>query len=236
MRASLFTLALATGLLGLGEARAADFGIARPMMPPVIEEYGSGWYLRGDVGWTGYTGVSADYVIGGVPLDIFSGTKLEDSWVIGGGFGYSFGWFRTDVTADYRAQSEFAGTALGTLFTGEVTTWSTLLNGYFDLGTWSGVTPYIGGGIGAAEHQAKKWRDSAGVITYAKGDNWDFAWAFMAGVAVKVSPHASLDIGYRYIDLGQPETGFDSVTGTDRIRLDNVSAHEVRAGVRYMID
>ncbi|NJO53754.1 MAG: porin family protein [Bacteroidales bacterium] len=235
MRASLFTLALATGLLGLGEARAADFGIARPMMPPVIEEYGSGWYLRGDVGWTGYTGVSADYVISGVPNDVFSGTRLEDSWVIGAGMGYKAGWFRTDVTADYRAQSEFAGTVLGTLFTGEETSWSTLLNGYFDIGTWSGVTPYIGGGIGGAYHGTSKWRDAAGTA-FADGSNWDFAWAVMAGIAVQVSPHASIDIGYRYIDLGKPESGFDLVTGTERIRLDNVSAHEVRAGVRYMID
>ena len=54
-----------------------------------------------------------------------------------------------------------------------------------------------------------------------------------AGVAAR-----PIDIGYRYVDLGKPESGFglDDLTSTSKIRLDNVTAHELRAGVRYMID
>jgi opacity protein-like surface antigen len=233
--ASLFALALIAGLLGAGEARAADLGIPYRSSPAALQEYGSGWYLRGDIGWTGYSGASADYVVSGTTVGGFSGTKLDDTWVVGAGFGYQSGWFRADVTGDYRAHSEFAGTALGEVFNGEVTTWSTLLNGYFDLGSWSGITPYVGAGIGAAEHQTRKWRDSSG-LTYQNGDNWDLAWAVMAGVAVRVSPHMSLDLGYRYVDLGQPETGADYVFGAGKVHLDNVTAHEVRAGVRYTLD
>jgi opacity protein-like surface antigen len=236
-RASLLTLALAAGLFGHGEARAADLGIARPPMPPVLEEYGSGWYLRGDIGWTGYTGVSADYVIDGVPYSDFTSTKLEDSWFAGAGMGYRFGWFRADITADYRFQSQFTGATVGNVYTGEETNWSVLVNGYVDLGTWSGITPYIGGGLGGAYHGTSKWRDGWD-NAFADGSNWDFAWAVMAGFAVQVSPHALIDIGYRYVDLGKPESGLglDDWTATSKVRLDNVTAHELRAGVRYMID
>jgi opacity protein-like surface antigen len=233
--ASLYALVLSAGLLGISEARAADLGMARPPMPPLLQEYGSGWYLRGDIGWTGYSSVSADYVWNGANIGSLSDTRLDDTWVVGAGFGYQSGWFRADVTGDYRAHSEFAGSALSRVFNGEVTTWSTLLNGYFDLGSWSGITPYVGAGIGAAEHQTKRWRDSTG-LTYHDSDNWDLAWAVMAGVAVQVSPHVSLDLGYRYIDLGQPVSGVNMVDGATKVHFDNVTAHELRAGVRYTID
>ncbi|NJL08273.1 MAG: porin family protein [Methylacidiphilales bacterium] len=233
--ASLYALALIAGLISADAARAADFGIARPMMPPPLQEYGSGWYLRGDIGWTGYSGVSADFETNGATVGSFTGTNLEDTWAIGAGFGYQSGWFRADVTADYRAQSEFAGSALNRVFESEVTSWSTLLNGYFDLGSWSGITPYVGAGIGGAAHQSRSWRDGTGQ-TYSTGTNWDFAFAVMAGVAVRVSPHMSFDFGYRYVDLGQPESGFGLVATTSKVQFDNVTAHEVRAGLRYMID
>jgi opacity protein-like surface antigen len=63
--------------------------------------------------------------------------------------------------------------------------------------------------------------------------NYHFAWAAMAGVAIAMTDHAQLDVGYRFLDLG-PITGISPVTGTSvtqRIRV-----NEVRAGVRYMID
>lgn len=62
--------------------------------------------------------------------------------------------------------------------------------------------------------------------------NYNFAWSLMAGVAIDVSQHAKLDIGYRYLDLGKYSTV--SVTGV--AREGSITAHEVRAGIRYMID
>jgi opacity protein-like surface antigen len=234
--ASLFILAIAAAFAGAGGACAADLRIPYGQPRPVLEEYGSGWYLRGDIGWTGYSSVSADYVGRTGVLGAVSNTKLDDTWVVGAGVGYQAGWFRSDVTVDYRSQSEFAGTALGDVFNGNVASWSTLLNGYFDLGSWSGITPYVGAGVGAAYHYAHNWRDISSGEQYYNGSNWDFAWAVMAGVAVKVSPNMSVDVGYRYVDLGQPESGVGHTLTTDRIRLDSVTAHEVRAGVRYTID
>ncbi|MBX9741490.1 MAG: outer membrane beta-barrel protein, partial [Beijerinckiaceae bacterium] len=62
--------------------------------------------------------------------------------------------------------------------------------------------------------------------------NYNFAWSLMAGVAVDISQHAKLDIGYRYMDLGKYSTV--SVNGSPK--EGSITAHEVRAGIRYMID
>lgn len=62
--------------------------------------------------------------------------------------------------------------------------------------------------------------------------NYNLAWSLMAGVAIDVSQNAKLDIGYRYLDLGKYSTV--SVSGTPR--EGSITAHEVRAGIRYMID
>jgi len=51
----------------------------------------------------------------------------------------------------------------------------------------------------------------------------------MAGVAIAMTDHAQLDVGYRFLDLG-PITGISSVTRTSVTQ--RVRANEVRAGVR----
>ena len=50
-----------------------------------------------------------------------------------------------------------------------------------------------------------------------------FAFALMAGVAIDVFDHTKLDIGYRYLNDGR----FQGAT---------MYYHQVRAGLRYMID
>lgn len=120
-----------------------------------------------------------------------------------------------------------------------------LANGYLDLGTWWRATPYVGAGVGMSFGHASAsatYTQNNGVpyqISYADAlsgtsfyQNWNqsrsvqyynFAFAAMAGVAFDVYPHTKLDIGYRYLHLGE-------VLGT------NLTTQEVRAGLRYMID
>jgi opacity protein-like surface antigen len=57
------------------------------------------------------------------------------------------------------------------------------------------------------------------------GTYYNFAYAAMAGAAIDVFSHTKLDIGYRYLNLGS----ISGISGT-------LYSHEVRAGVRYMID
>jgi opacity protein-like surface antigen len=131
----------------------------------------------------------------------------------------------------------------------EIHRWDLLANGYLDLGTWDGFTPYIGAGAGVS------WARTNQSVNFTLGNNvpcqascamggndfdrsqssmtYRFAWAAMAGVAIAMTDHAQLDVGYRFLDLG-PITGISPVTGTSVTQ--RVRANEVRAGVRYMID
>jgi opacity protein-like surface antigen len=89
----------------------------------------SGFYFRGDLGWS-YT----DWGEG------------DTAFVGGGGFGYQFSeWFRSDVTATY------AGTYdIGWWNGGSMSTISGLANVYLDIPTGSAFTPYLGGGAGVS--------------------------------------------------------------------------------------
>ncbi len=123
-----------------------------------------------------------------------------------------------------------------------------LANLYADVGTWYGITPYIGGGAGLSlTHisSAANWYQGNGQPYQISTDgfyfNYDssqsitryqFAWAAMAGFSYAITPNILLDVGYRYIDLGK----LSSLPGPSGTATKTMDAHELRLGVRYMID
>ena len=231
LSAAVFVASALTGTM----ASAADLGTPWRPVAPVIEEFGSGWYLRGDIGWTGYRNFNADYLVGGVLTTTAVDPKFDDVFALGGGAGFKAGWLRADITADYRFPARYgSATALGTMTSGEVSTFTALANAYVDLGNWGGITPYVGGGIGAAVHQSKRWFDASGTSVMGNVTKTTFAWALTSGIEMKLTPSLSLDFAYRYVDLGRPESGYDASGG--KVRFDDLTAHELRAGVRYLLD
>jgi opacity protein-like surface antigen len=193
------------GLAALALTALADRGNAADMPAiPVINaprapwlELGSNWYLRGDFSYRMYD-------------DVGPGLTLEDAAALGLGIGYKFNnWLRADITADYAFRTEFTGLPNARFWNA-----TTLVNGYVDLGTWWGVTPYVGAGVGASYNH----------LDVLAGDSqWSFAWAGMLGAAYHLSQNLSVDFGYRYVDLG-------SVNNLD------FTAHEFRVGFRYLLD
>lgn len=248
--AILAPLGLVAGIIGALPASAADLPSA-PLLdnfsqPPVVE-LGSGWYLRGDVTYAKTN--DRDVKMSGSVLNSpvrFSHARLDDSWQAGGGFGYKFlNWLRADVTVDYRFPTTFRDVANfpgGTVsydntriggFTG-------LVNGYVDLGTWSGISPYVGAGIGVSNIKTDHFWSSPytgglpgpGVMLQGKSD-YSLAWALMGGVAFSVADGMLIDLGYRYMNVRDAKLVDD---GTNNVRLKDLSSHEVRVGFRYMID
>jgi opacity protein-like surface antigen len=221
--------------------------------PPVLEgdevvELGNGWYLRGDVGYIDYDtpqdrGTSAF----GIPR--LDDERLEQIFSLGGGVGYQLSsWLRTDLTIDHRFGAEFTGTrpfptyAFGSVIDKtDLESTSFLLNGYIDLGYWAGVTPYIGAGAGFSINRLTNFTRLVTVNTPPSFDaavlgphtTYNFAWALMAGAAVDVGSGFKLDLGYRFVRLGDARSRFDA---DPSIRTDSIQAHEIRVGARYMID
>lgn len=215
-------------------ALAADM----PAPPPIerapslaIEEFGSGWYLRGDVGYVSHVAPKGWWTTA-TPL---TDSKMDDNFNLGGGFGYKLSWIRADLTADWRGKSDFTAVGNGRTFGAQVSGLTVLGNVYFDLGTWRGFTPYIGGGVGGSYNSVSGASATNPVTSLGKSNRWDTAWALMAGVGIDVAPNLKLDAGYRYVNLGGARSA-PEVTSLNYLRVDDIAAHEFRLGVRMTID
>ncbi len=120
----------------------------------------------------------------------------------------------------------------------DITSYTLMLNFYKDLGTYRGFTPYVGAGVGAAYNIADEFyfTENPNLLNRIRGDrDLSFAWALMAGVGYQVSDRTTLDVGYRYLDLG--EAGSENVDNLNfynpRFNIDDITAHEVKVGLRY---
>jgi opacity protein-like surface antigen len=262
------------GLCALAEpAAGADFGqpfpgLAVPAPREDRVEFASNWYVRGDLAYAQETFPNI------APFPFGSSPTVLNTYSAGIGMGYKVNnWFRTDLILDYRTRAhavESGGTNCFTNvinpppgqpnprpatcignFDSEIRRWDLLANGYLDLGTWDGFTPYIGAGAGFTWARIGQsvnftfnglpcqascgFTDGRNIITFADFDrsqssvSYRFAWAAMAGLAIAMTDHAQLDVGYRFLDLGTI-TGLSSVTGTSVTQ--RIRANEVR----YMID
>ncbi len=227
---------IALAALAAAPALGADYRLPPPPPMegpgPVVSELGAGWYLRGDVGYAVAVNPVVNLSILGVSTP-YTNEKIEPTFTAGGGFGYKFlNWLRADLTADYRFDTDFTG-ALGPFpQRATLSGWTTLGNLYLDLGTWYGISPYIGAGAGLAQVHIRDYLDNATMIGTGT-DRWSFAWALMGGVAVQVSPGFSLDLGYRYLSIAN--TDLNLAAGITAQAKD-LNSHEFRIGVRYMIE
>jgi opacity protein-like surface antigen len=232
--------ALAASAIG---TRAADApgNFSLPLPPPTQEtplrrvEVFSGWYLRGDLGYRFQrigTASSGDPAQVPVP----DSSKLDNTFMGGLGAGYKWKWFRVDLTGDYGGRSKYAATtAPGTTFDGKVESFTVMANGYVDLGTWAGITPYIGAGIGGANVIFSSYENSTAVApmpsTAVPVHRWNVAWAAMAGLSYNITRDFLIDLGYRHVEMGDVSGGPNS-----QLTIKRLSGDEIRLGFRYMLD
>lgn len=258
LTASTFATAVAIVTLGVAApVRAADL----PEYPPVIDTpeplplpAAGGWYLRGDIGYKFYNDPSASlsnssYAGFDSSNSSLGREHLGNAWDFGAGVGYKVNdYFRTDFTLDYETPGSFRGrldcpsSCSSGSYSGEfadITAWSGLVNAYADLGTYYGVTPYIGAGVGASylvTDNVYSNDPDYGHVSHDGDGKWNFAWALMAGASYAIDNHWAVDVGYRYINLGDAQSGIISNDSeSTRIDYKNIDAHEVRVGLRYTL-
>lgn len=216
----------------------------------------SGFYLRGDIGFSNQkverlsNSLDALGTIEKVNLG-FAGAPLA-----GIGAGYQVNrWFRADVTGEYRSAASFTGLeryrdatlplGYGTdEYTATKSDLVVLANGYVDLGTYYGVTPFVGAGVGAARTTIDNFRDTNVVtqgLAYAKsGIKTNFAWALHAGLGYDITPSFKVELAYRYLNLGDAKTGtaytYAGQCGTcESLTFKNVESHDVKLGLRWLL-
>ena len=270
MRSVKFLVAAGAASLLSSTAFAADMAIAPPPMysPPPVEDFG-GWYLRGDIGMTNQSVKNLTLATAPFPAGFqTTGMGFDSSTSYGLGVGYRFNnWFRADLTGEYRGKANFHGSQFSTLnssFAGFAETdnysaskseWVAMANAYVDLGTWWCVTPFVGAGVGMARNTISGFRDDgvsintaitpplSNSVTYA-GDagKWNFAWALHAGLAYRVTPNVTIELGYSYMSLGDavagPTNSFDGVTVVNgsQFVMKNITSNDLKLGVRWNLE
>ncbi|MGH6761330.1 MAG: outer membrane protein [Phyllobacterium sp.] len=195
-----------------GPAFAADMDaiITAPeqIMQPV--EIGSGWYLRGDISYNFGSDVDGK-ISDGLGNSASFTLDTDQSSTFSAGVGYQFNdWLRGDVTYGYERRGVED-------FDEKLRIHELMANGYVDLGTFVGVTPYLGAGIGGAN------------LSAGGDDTTVLAWALMAGVSYDVTSNVKVDLGYRFQGIN---SGFEDEESGLTVALDDLYSHQIRAGVR----
>ena len=268
-----------------GVALAADLLPPPPALepaPPMAGPDFGGWYLRGDVGVGVQMGsrnvaISPDPLIG-APADAFNSfynPTISASTLFDVGVGYQINnWLRADITSEYRGGSHFqvleqvgvpsTSSQFADFYRGNLSSWVGMVNGYVDIGTWYGITPYVGAGVGVARNTLSGVTDvgfaypGAGLGGFPTGGFLDdgsktnFAWAGMAGLGFNVTQNLKLDLGYRYLNLGKFTSGtshcFNGTgqgggfsvancggSGYTLASTSNISSSDFRLGLRWML-
>jgi opacity protein-like surface antigen len=231
----------------------------------VVED--GGFYLRGDVGVAAHdaSDLRSTFSDGSTLASLGAwggGVSVADSALVGLGLGYQFtSYVRADVTAEYRSSANYSsknyykydGGGSNCPTTGSaacVDDYRALLrsglflaNLYADLGTWAGVTPYIGGGVGFYTYRMSGIADHNWSQINAWGVGPDktavnFAWSLAAGLAYDIAPHLKLDLGYRYVNMGTLSTSTivcsDPATCNGEVQSFRLASHDLRLGLRWM--
>lgn len=264
MRSVTSFLAAGAATLMTTAAFAADMPSIAPPPPmlyapaPVAEEFG-GWYLRGDIGQTSTSGKLHYNALDTLPAGsvVQQGQGFTGGTSFGIGVGYQFnGWLRADITGEFRSKVAFAGSdfitfptnAIGDSYYGGYSSWVGMANAYADLGTWWCVTPFVGFGVGAARITTAGFTDTGAIpgggpaLYYAQGATaTNFAWAAHAGLAYKVTNNFTVELAYRYMNLGTAVHGvgrsFDgSNAGQSSFQYRDLTTQDIRLGVRWNLD
>jgi opacity protein-like surface antigen len=273
--------ALAAVLLATMPGQAADYD------PPIVVdeapefvpvEVGSGWYLRGDVGYS----VNKPYDYFQVPPGFTSSESPVSASV---GMGYHFtDYFRGELNFGLLPTSKFSDDFLTTCEGTQTVTvtnpdgsstvasgrrnrdceasnagsnkaYNMMANAFVDLGTYSGFTPFIGGGVGVAYSTYRLAAGSRNCVdqsstvgntttifecddpsVYEGGvtseRQYNFAYSLGAGVNYRFSRNASVDLGYEYFAV--PQAKYVSLDGTGApVINEGIDYHQVKLGLRY---
>jgi opacity protein-like surface antigen len=247
-------------------------------------EVGSGWYLRGDVGYA----VNHRYDESSNNPGFSSSRTLFDADI---GMGYHFNdYLRADLNLGILPSNKF-GDSIDTTCAGSTTTtivnnttgtitsqttvpgttqpckgssnalnkaYSLMANGYVDLGTYVGITPYVGAGAGVVYSKyssaigAKNCipttssvvgsgntvttqfncNDPAGYNGQVSSKaSYDLAYSLAAGLSYQVTRNVSVDLGYEFLSIPSAKyVAYDN--GLFNVHK-GVNFQTVKVGLRY---
>lgn len=249
---------LAGALLLPLPAGAADLpnwggGSMKDSFGPAVQPSAGPCYLRGDVGYSWSSDPEVNWLVtrnNNFLTDDVTNVSMDGSWLVEGGAGCGSGsrGLRGEVAVGWRGDRDLSGepgfwvppggvAGIDPLHT-SVESVTLMFNGYYDLGNFRGFVPYVGAGLGVSWNTTDEtyFTGNPFLTNRIRGETeTSFAWALMAGVGYQISPRAIIDLGYRYIDLGEATSGTIDSAGfvNPPVRIDDLTAHEIKLGLRY---
>lgn len=142
---------------------------------------------------------------------------------------------RTEFEAGYRFRFDFdSRDNVGPVsFKTDIATTTFLYNIAYEYRNNTGFTPFVGATIGWARHTAnldRNLQDTNGQFNSVE-DTDNFAYGGFFGVNWAFSDHWSTELAYRYMQLGEVNTG--TVTTGESLTAEEYSAHDFLITVKY---
>ena len=116
----------------------------------------------------------------------------KNTWDASIAAGMQLNQFRTELEYIYRGGIE--GRHAGAKH--KVDSMSMLLNGYYDMHMGSSLYPFINLSVGASRLKLKD-------VGVRSDTEVKFSWGGGAGIAYDISKNVTIDLGYRFLDLGK---------------------------------
>ena len=205
------------------------------LLPAVAAEAASGVYVAPKF-------VMSDYNLGTVSrsnnLHGF-GVGSEDYWTFGGSIAVGYDFFYEHMIP-LRAEFEFAVRSNASenwsgsrgKVESEWNTKTSFLNLYWDFHNSSDFVPYVGAGIGMAHQYASYDIKSGGYKESMDESYTTFAWNAGIGVAYNINPNLAIDLGYRFVGLGNHELSQNTRAGEYSVKTSPYS-NEFSVGARF---
>lgn len=219
---------------------------------PAVAEPGP-FYLRGDVGIALGTASNESDTDPGSPIaslgpSTINGT-LGTGMMFDAGVGYrAFPFLRLEGTVGYIPSLGFKGsfsTDPASTTQSSVSALVGLATANIDIAGFTGrlpgdIRPFVLGGIGVANVYNSPEYDffnGAYVNTFSSATRTNLAWTVGAGIGIPVSERVTIDLTYRYLDLGERRSGptldsLGTLSPSTQDRAD-LKIHTIMIGLRY---
>ena len=234
-------------------------GYVQPM-PEIVRGPSGPCYFRADVGYDASTDADITWAQTDPTSHVFLSDKVktlssDTAWFGEAGVGCGSGsrGLRGEVMLGYHGARDLEGEPANAWYQpaggpgvppeadplhASITSYTLMFNAYRDMGNVRGFTPYVGAGVGMAYNKMDEvyFTGNPALVNTIHGSNeLSFAWSAMAGVGYQISDRAIIDVGYRYLDLGDASSDRVDSAGfvNPRVNVDDIASHEIKVGLRY---
>ena len=111
-----------------------------------------------------------------------------------------------------------------------------MANVYRDFAITDTVSVYGSAGLGITRIKSSGWQGPE-ARQYNVGRQDNLSWSLGAGVAYKAMDQLTLDLGYRYVNMGRTESGWNAFPNArglqDEKMIANLGSSEIYLGARY---